>query len=179
MNIREADLFDVMNLAVLKQHVWISTYALEGIRNEFSVYVLSDFTPDIIRQEIQDSNKIIYIAEINHHIIGCVELDFESICPLKSEKGPEISVLYVLERFTGMGIGQLLLDKSLLLCNELNIESVWLTVYHKNERAIKFYLKNKFKEEGITFFELVNNQYENKIMTREITEEYNNTNIYS
>ena len=166
--IREADLVDVMNLTVLKQQVWIATYALEGIRNEFSVYVLSEFTPENIREAVMDSNKLIYIAEIDHHIIGCVEIEFNSKCPVKSEKGPEISVLYVLERFTGMGIGQLLLDKAFKVCKELYLNSVWLTVYHKNERAIKFYLKNEFKESGITYFELVNNRYDNKIMTRKI-----------
>ena len=168
LNIREADLMDVMNLAVLKQQVWIATYALEGIRNEFSVYALTEFTPENLREDIIDSNKLIYIAETDHHIIGCVEIDFNSKCPLKAEKGPEISVLYILERFTGMGIGQLLLDKSFKLCKELDLNSVWLTVYHKNERAIKFYLKNNFKESGKTYFELVNNRYENRIMTRKI-----------
>lgn len=168
LNIREADLMDVMNLAVLKQQVWIATYALEGIRNEFSVYVLTEFTPENVRKDVMDSNKLIYIAEIDHHIIGCVEIEFDSKCPVKSEKGPEISVLYVLERFTGMGIGQQLLDQAFMFCKELSIDSVWLTVYHKNERAIKFYLKNRFKESGKTYFELVNNRYENKIMTREI-----------
>jgi ribosomal protein S18 acetylase RimI-like enzyme len=166
--IREADLMDVMNLSVLKQQVWIATYALEGIRNEFSVYVLTEFTPENVRKEVIDSNKLIYIAEIDHHILGCVEIEFDSKCPVKSEKGPEISVLYVLERFTGMGIGQQLLDKAFMLCKELSIDSVWLTVYLKNERAINFYQKNKFRESGMTYFELVNNRYENRIMTRKI-----------
>jgi len=168
INIREADLMDIMNLAVLKQQVWIATYADEGIRNEFSLYVLEEFTPDNIRKEIMDSNKMIYIAEIDHHLIGCVQIDINSKCPVKSVKGPEISVLYVLERFTGMGIGVQLMEKAIELCKELYLNSVWLTVYFRNERAIKFYLKHHFKESGKTFFELDLNKYENKIMTLKI-----------
>lgn len=171
INIRKADLGDVSNLAVLKQQVRVATYAVEGIRTEFSDYVLSEFTSENIRESIQDNNKLIYIAEIDNHIIGCVEIDLNAKCPVESEIGPKIAVLYILERFTGMGIGKMLLDKSLLLCKEMNFNTVWLTVYHKNERAINFYLKNNFKETGKTLFEMGGNRYENKVMIREIIQE--------
>lgn len=168
ISIRKSDLGDVSNLTVLKQQVWIATYAVEGIRTEFSDYVLSEFTTENIRKSIQDSNKLIYIAEIDKHIIGCVEIDFNAKCPVETKTGPEIAVLYILERFIGMGIGKILLDKSILFCKEMDFKTVWLTVYYKNERAINFYVKNRFKEAGNTYFEMGGNRYENKVMVRKI-----------
>ena len=169
IKIRKADLGDASNLAVLKQQVWIATYAVEGIRTEFSDYVLSEFTVENTRNTILNNNKFIYVAEIDNHLIGCLEISFNVKCPVETETGPEIAVLYVLERYTGMGIGKTLLNRALSLCNELKFNSVWLTVYHKNERAINFYLKQKFNDQGSTYFEMGGNQYENKVMVRKIS----------
>ena len=171
INIRKADLGDASNLTVLKQQVWIATYAVEGIRTEFSDYVLSTFTVEKIRNSILDNNKFIYIAEIDNHLIGCLEIAFNVKCPVETETGPEIAVLYLLERYTGMGIGKTLLNRSLSLCDELKFISVWLTVYLKNEKAINFYLKQNFIDAGTTYFEMGGNRYENKIMIRKILQE--------
>ena len=168
INIRKVDLGDALNLAVLKQQVWIATYAVEGIRTEFSDYVLSEFTIENIRKTILNNNKFIYVAEIEQHLIGCLEIAFNVKCPVNTETGPEIAVLYVLERYTGMGIGKTLLNRALSLCDELKFSSVWLTVYHKNEREINFYLKNSFEDAGSTFFEMGGNKYENKVLIRKI-----------
>jgi len=169
--IRKADLGDASNLAVLKQQVWIATYAVEGIRTEFSDYVLSSFTIENIRNLILDNNKFIYIAEIDNHLIGCLEIAFNKKCPVETETGPEIAVLYVLEKYTGMGIGKTLLNRAVSLCEELKFNAVWLTVYHKNERAINFYLKQNFIDAGSAYFEMGGNRYENKIMIRKLLQE--------
>jgi len=73
--IRAAEISDVNNLTVLKQQVWIATYAVEGIRTEFSTYVLSEFTSDKLLETILDKNKILLIAEIDNHLVGCVEVN--------------------------------------------------------------------------------------------------------
>lgn len=167
--IRKADINDIKNIAVLKQQVWISTYAVEGIRTEFSNYVLSEFTLKNIQETILDMNKMLLIAQIDNHIIGCVEIDLKSKCPIPLEQDyPEITVLYVLERFSGIGTGSKLLIKALSELKKMNFKSTWLTVYHENERAIKFYMKRDFKMIGVTDFEMDGNKYENKVMLVEI-----------
>jgi len=163
--IRAAEISDVNNLTVLKQQVWIATYAVEGIRTEFSTYVLSEFTSDKLLETILDKNKILLIAEIDNHLVGCVEVNLRCDCPVDLvQDQPEIAVLYVLERYTGVGIGLKLLTEALSELKEKDFKAAWLTVYHKNERALKFYTKNNFRIVGITSFEMDGNQYENKVM---------------
>lgn len=168
INIRKAELKDTANLAVLKQQVWIATYATEGIRTEFSDYVLSQFTKEKERELIENPDKLIFVAEIDNHIIACVELALDTKCSIPEITSPEITVLYVLERFCGKNIGKMLLEKTYIEAKKMNFNSVWLTVYHENERAIKFYKRNKFKELGSTYFEMDGNKYENRIMIFEI-----------
>lgn len=166
--IRKAKHSDACNLTVLKQQVWIATYATEGIRNEFSEYVLNAFTVKHSEQAIEDKHRAILIAEQDNHLIACVEIDDHASCPNKSINAPEITVLYVLERFCGQAIGKQLLDAALQQLKAKNQDTCWLTVFHGNERAIRFYEKNDFKSMGTTFFEMDGNQYENLIMVRRI-----------
>ncbi|MHC1774464.1 MAG: N-acetyltransferase family protein [Lentimicrobium sp.] len=164
LSIRQAEPGDVPNLTVLKQQVWIATYATEGIRTEFSRYVLDEFTEENTRRQIEDERKLILIAEINEHLLGCIELAFNEVCPAGAVSGPEIAVLYVLERFCGKGIGKALLDQAVMKLKNAGYTNAWLTVYYKNENAIGFYKRQHFTEVGKTFFNLGENQYENKVM---------------
>ncbi|MBI3233349.1 MAG: GNAT family N-acetyltransferase [Bacteroidetes bacterium] len=167
--IRGAEQQDVANIAVLKQQVWIATYADRGIRVEFSDYVLSEFTQEKVSRAISDKNKVILIAEIDNHCVGCAEIAFNTKCPVESIDAPEITTLYVLERFLGQGIGKILLTKAIIIVKRMNFEDVWLTVFHQNDRAISFYKKNGFTEIGKTHFVMDGNYYENIVMIKRIT----------
>ncbi|MBP1631151.1 MAG: spermidine/spermine N(1)-acetyltransferase [Bacteroidetes bacterium] len=170
--IRKAELFDIENITVLKQQVWVSTYAEKGITKEFSDYVLSEFSMYNTRKSILDIDRNLLIAEIENHLIGCIEISFASNYPIPSLVNiPEISVLYVLEKFCGMGVGQKLLEEALLILKKKHFTAAWLTAYHKNHKALSFYKKNHFEMIGITHFEMSENKYENTILIREIRSE--------
>ncbi|WP_367328485.1 GNAT family N-acetyltransferase [Lentimicrobium sp.] len=157
---------DASNLTVLKQHVWIETYATEGIRNEFSEYLLNNFTIDNEITALNNVRRKTLIASKNNHLIGCAVVVFDAECPVQgSNSSAEISVLYVLERFTGIGAGKKLLSHAIRLMQEEGYGNAWLTVYHKNTRAIGFYRHFGFTDAGKTYFSMQENQYENRIMT--------------
>ena len=50
--------------------------------------------------------------------------------------------------FLGQKIGQILLNKAIEIGKKKNLEFLWLGVWEKNHRAIKFYEKNGFKVFG-------------------------------
>ena len=167
--IRKAELNDLNNLAVLKQQVWISTYATEGLVNEFSSYVLSEYSVDNVRTSITDKNKLTLIATYNNALVGCVEILLTPQSPLKEiEPSIEISSLYVLERFQGLGIGKKLLVKCLNQIKQINHNKIWLTVYYKNQRAIDFYLRQNFNHIGEMDFLLGDEKHKNYILIKNI-----------
>jgi len=157
---------DAANLVVLKQHVWIETYATEGIRNEFSEYLLDTFTLENEIETLKNVRRKTLIASKNNHLIGCAVVASDAECPLQGfNNSAEISVLYVLERFTGIGAGKKLLSHAVRLIKDEGYGIAWLTVYHKNMRAIGFYRHSGFTDAGKTYFSMQGNQYENRIMT--------------
>lgn len=163
--IRRALPSDAPNLVVLKQQVWVATYATEGIRLEFSEYLLNEFTLSNELDSLNDSGKITLLAESHNHLIACAVIVLQTKMPITPyELIPEISVLYVLERFTGLGIGKLLMSHTTNILKEHGFVKLFLTVYHENMRALNFYRIYGFEEVGITHFEMGGNRYENKVL---------------
>lgn len=169
--IRPAAPSDIPNLTVLGQQVWIATYADEGIRDEFSTYVLEHFTPAKIEKDI--SEHIWFVAEKNGHLIGYVTIYSENKtpqCVLERSNGnvPEIRNLYVLERFLGRGIGFELMTYAEKYLKQQGFSSVWLDVFCENTRAIAFYKRQGYEQIGSTFFEETGPRYENYVMFKDM-----------
>lgn len=55
-----------------------------------------------------------------------------------------LSMIVVSSNYQGMGIGQLLLNKTIEICRENNMKHLSLEVDKNNNRAIHFYIKNGF-----------------------------------
>jgi len=168
IKIRRATLRDALNLTVLRQQVWIATYATEGIREEFSQYVLSSYTPAKMQLLLESNDRVLLIAEIDDHLVGYVEIAFSNQCPIDPAFGPEICVLYVLERFLGQGIGYQLLTEAEKTILDQGAKRVWLDSYYENERALSFYERQGFKRVGTSYFEEMKSKYENVVMMKEL-----------
>lgn len=165
--IRGAKPSDLKNLAVLLQQVWISTYATEGILEEFSSYVLSEYSLENVRNSIEDRNKRILMATINDCVVGCAVALLTPQSPASNvESGLEISTLYVLESFQGKGIGKKLLTECEREVKRLGFSRMWLTVYYGNEKAITFYTSQGFTRIGEMDFVLGEQKYKNYIMLK-------------
>jgi ribosomal protein S18 acetylase RimI-like enzyme len=169
LKIRKATIQDVHNLTILKQQVWISTYATEGIIDDFSKYVHTNYSLEKTQLAINDTSKICLIAETDNALIACVEIKLNPKCPIqKYNNSPEINEFYILERFQGKGIGKQILDVCFKTIKSLSYNSVWLTVYHKNKKAIDFYKKHSFINIGETNFILNQEKHKNYILFKHI-----------
>lgn len=168
IKIRRANITDALNLSVLKKQVFISTYAINGIRKDFSEYINTEFTVNNIENAINDKNNIILIAESDGFMVGCAEINLLSNCPETKDNSPELTILYVFEYCKEKGAGYSLISKTENLVKAKGFLGLWLTVYHLNENAISFYKRQNYKIIGSTFFEMSGNKYENKIMYKRI-----------
>ncbi len=66
--------------------------------------------------------------------------------------GLEMQRIYVRKAFLGKEIGKLLLEHALTLARSMDLSYVWLAVWEKNPRAIRFYEKNGFAAFGSCLF---------------------------
>lgn len=171
IEIRNAEVSDINNLTVLKQQVWISTYATEGLVDEYSSYVLSEYSIENVKRSVENINSITLVAVCNNCLVGCVEILLTPKSPIeKVEPCIEITTLYILERFQNKGIGKKLLNETIKTIEKLNHKKMWLSVYYKNKKAIDFYKRHYFTQIGEIDFHLGKDKYKNYLMIRNIKE---------
>jgi len=164
----KAKLEDALRIFFLLKTVYIQTYGLEGITFEFSNFIESRFSESHIKNVISENPDQLIVAYFNQNPIGVAEVLLNSMCPIRKTEVPELSKLYVLERFYGMGVGyNLMLETEKLLriegCKEVNLE-VWM----ENERAISFYDRFGFRKLGKVDFPMEKNVYNNWVMNKVI-----------
>ena len=155
---------DAAQLAALAIGVWLHSYATEGVSRTVADYILQRFTPQAFRQIARDSGQSLVVAQIAEHVVGYALVRFDTPAP----SGPvrtEVATLYVHEHIARQGIGTRLLraaeDEAL---KRTGSRRIWLGVYHGNAKAIAFYRKLGYVQDGVTYFELGGEKYENFVM---------------
>lgn len=155
--IREAQKEDCINLAVLSLQVWLETYAIEGIRTEYSKYVISTFTEPYFLDLIKNPSYRLLVSETEEILQGFVLINLES--HFEGEiNGFEVEKLYIHEKFKGKGLGRQLLSE----IEQRFGNRFWLYTWVENE-SNNFYKHLGFKNVGRLNFEFSNSLIENNV----------------
>lgn len=115
-------------------------YSIAVMTRRFFPYL--KFNMDSILERFQNKNIDYYVALLDGHTIGFVDLDFNN-------NSPRILGLAVLEEFQDKGIGTRLLHRAEARVKEKGFEKVTLLVSEDNLRARKLYERDGFAEEGV------------------------------
>lgn len=152
MKIRKAINSDALNISSLGMCVWVDTYATTGVFEKISKYIHTELT----------ENKIIEIIENKTVYVCCEEDCIFGYMVLGPEEGNkiEIETLYVLPKFQRKGIGKLLLEHALRSQSKI----YWVSAWDLNHKAIRFYMKNGFKETGEIYFDLYGDKIRNVVL---------------
>ncbi|POY01245.1 GNAT family N-acetyltransferase [Mycobacterium kansasii] len=114
---------------------------------------------------LADPRRAILGARDQGRIIGYAML----VRGIDRDDSAELSKLYVLAEFHGMGVASALMGAALATAAEWSIHRVWLGVNQKNVRAQRFYFKNGFTVSGTRMFQLGDHQEHDYVMTRAVT----------
>lgn len=108
-----------------------------------------NFSLHQITSEFYNKDSQFYFAKENEVVIGYLKLNFGSAqTELRESTGMEIERIYVLKKYHGKSVGKILFKKAQDIAQALKLDYLWLGVWEKNEKAIRFYEKN-----GLTIFD--------------------------
>ena len=162
----KAKLSDSLRISVLLKTVYIQTYAVDGITFEFANFITKRFSTENIENIIKENPSRLIIAYQNRNPIGVAEIIYDSTCPIRKIPVPELSKLYVLERFYGKGIGFGLMNEAEKEVRKNGFTEFNLEVYINNARAIAFYERQGYTSIGNVDFPMESNTYENLVMNK-------------
>jgi ribosomal protein S18 acetylase RimI-like enzyme len=105
---------------------------------------------EFYQERIKKNDGVIFIAEINGEISGClIGCLAEPLCYRKIKTLAEIEEVFVLEKYRGSQVGSKLMDSFFSWAKEKHAERVQVVVSAANSRAISLYKKLGFKEHDV------------------------------
>ena len=151
--IRRAAGSDADVIAMLGFVTFFEAYFEQDDAQDLAGYLAVNFTPEAIRQEIEDPNVAFYICYANGHAAGYAKLLPGPHPDVLTGTNPiELKRIYLVERYWGKGLGVRLLGHCEDEARRLGYNTLWLGVWQENRRGQNFYRKHGFRKVGtITF----------------------------
>jgi ribosomal protein S18 acetylase RimI-like enzyme len=155
IEIRKISLSDLNLLQSVGRQTFFETFADTNSESDMKKYLDENFSIEKLSNEINTSESEFYFASVGEQVIGYLKVNFGSAqTELKDQNTVELERIYVLKEFQGKLVGQILYDVALNLAKSAKAEFIWLGVWEKNHRALRFYAKNGFAEFNRHIFKL-------------------------
>ncbi|MGB5236936.1 MAG: GNAT family N-acetyltransferase [Flavobacteriaceae bacterium] len=150
IQIRLATIEDATFIALLGRVTFTEAFGhLFRDHGDLQEYYNKTFSVQKIRKSLQKEQNVYWLALADGLPVGYAKLKLQSATPfLDRERVCQLQKIYVLKDFLSLKIGLALQTRLLDKAKSASYDHIWLSVYKENERAVRFYLKNGFKEIG-------------------------------
>ncbi len=136
----------IEDLQIISRHTFAETFAEYNSTVNMANYLEKDLSVQQLTSEFNNPESVFYFVLLNENVIGYLKLNLLNADEMQlTLKGMEIARIYVLNRHHGDGAGQLLFNTAISIAEETHCDYIWLGVWEKNARAIRFYEKNSFE----------------------------------
>jgi ribosomal protein S18 acetylase RimI-like enzyme len=169
ITIRFASANDANLVAELSQQTFYETFAPYNTPENMDKFMKEQFTHEELEKEVLTAGNIFLLAYIRDEVVGYVRIrEGERFPQFGTLPSMEIVRIYALQSSIGTGVGKALMEKSITLARGSGKKIVWLGVWEKNERAIRFYTKWGFRRFGEHDFLLGNDLQTDWLMMKQL-----------
>lgn len=170
---RKISAVDIIELQNISRATFRDTFAEHNTEEDLNQYLDEQLSFNKLSEELNNPHSSFYFASENEKLVGYLKLNCSTAqTELIDEKAFEIERIYILKEYFGKGLGQFLLNNAIKIGKEMSPTYIWLGVWEKNSRAIRFYEKNGFKVFSSHLFTLGNDVQTDLLMKLAITNEY-------
>lgn len=157
MIVRRATPSDAAALAELGARTFIDAFAAQNRPEDIEAYVAETYGVAQQTREIDDT----LVVEDDGALIAFAQL-YRSDSPYGDV---ELGRFYVDRNLHGRGVARMLMDAVLTAARTLGGRKLWLGVWEHNPRAIRFYEKCGFVDEGSHPFRIGSDVQTDRVMT--------------
>lgn len=170
INIQIATSADTAILALLGRLTWAESHGnYIADKDNLLKYLDSNFSVSKTKQEINNPKNIFYIIYVDDLPVGYAKLVVNVTNEnVTSQNNCRLERIFIQNEFIPLKIGQQLLTFVEEKAKLLLLDTMWLTVYIKNKRAIRFYERNDFKNVGDLNFLVSGEEYKNIVFSKKI-----------
>jgi ribosomal protein S18 acetylase RimI-like enzyme len=174
ITIRKATISDLDIIQKIGSQTFIETFAAVNTPENMDNYILQHFNSQQVALEINNPDSAFYLAILDDETIAYLKLNFGNAqTEIRSSQSMEIHRIYVLKKFHGKKIGQVLLNEAIKIGQKSGVDTIWLGVWEQNHKAIQFYNNNDFVEFDKHTFALGNDVQTDLLMELRIINQSN------
>jgi GNAT superfamily N-acetyltransferase len=172
--IRRAMAADAGALSAFAATVFRETFAPDNDPMDMQSYLTDAFTPEKQAAEIADGSCVCLIAEVGETLVGYALLRVEA----RDQRDPseahpvarrvELQRFYVEHAWHGRGIAPRLMAACVDAARTAGGATIWLGVWERNARAIRFYVNQGFTNVGSQEFQLGADLQTDRVMSRSV-----------
>ncbi len=166
--IKEASIDDAELIADMSRETFYETFIADNSKEDMDKFMTEQFTREALIQEVGATGNIFFLAYVDDKPAGYARLRNKESHELPNSI--EIARLYAATNMIGKGVGKALMEACIATATRLNKKLIWLGVWEKNERAIRFYLKFGFEKFSEHDFLLGNDLQRDWMMKKELNQ---------
>lgn len=163
---------DAAALSDLARRIYIDTFAATDKPEDQAAFLAATYTEERQRREIEDGAMVTLLVYCDDVLTGYAQLrrgrEPESI---RGDAPLEIMRFYVEKSFHGAGVAQRLMEEIERHARDTGVDTLWLGVWERNERAKRFYAKLGFKVVGTKPFVVGSDVQTDLVLARPLTDE--------
>ena len=160
--------FDI--LRELSIRTYEETFAHLTTKEDMAAYLEDAFHAERFRKELTNPNSAFYFLYYNGQIAGYLKInEAPAQTDIHDSDALEIERIYVASEFQGRGSGRYLMEQAISISVERQKKYVWLGVWEKNEKAIRFYQKNGFSIMGTHTFVMGEDVQNDYVMRKDLS----------
>ncbi len=154
IHIQKATQSDLVALQEIGRRTFSETFAADNTAENLSQYLSVGFSAEKLTAELNNPESEFYLARLDKQLIGYLKVNWGAAqSEAQDPTALEIERIYVLQAFHGTSVGQQLYDLAYSIAQRRQATFLWLGVWEKNPRAIRFYQKQGFVEFGQHIFQ--------------------------
>ncbi|TSE06631.1 MULTISPECIES: GNAT family N-acetyltransferase [Aquimarina] len=166
MQLQKATVKDISTLQTVCFDSYTQVFASHWNENGLELYLEEQFGNARLTIELQDTSVEYYFVTYNNENIGFLKINYNSSSKLSKLDNCELEKIYILPKFSGMGIGKKAMSEVIKKAVEKDKKLLFLCVIDTNVDAIAFYKKLGFQFHSKTRLEITHFKEELKGMER-------------
>jgi ribosomal protein S18 acetylase RimI-like enzyme len=164
--INEADVSELQNIG---RQTFAETFSEFNSSKNLKEYLSTSFATEKLANELQNPESMFFFAFAESKLAGYLKINFGAAqTEVVEDSSMEIERIYVLKAFQGKKVGQACFEKAVEMARQSKCSFIWLGVWEKNEKALKFYRKNGFQEFSRHIFRIGDDKQTDFLMKRPV-----------
>ena len=145
------------------------TFAGMCAPSDMAAYLAAAYDRSKLLRELRDTRSQFFFLSADGKLAGYLKLnEAPSQTDLNDPRSLEIERIYVSRAFQGQGLGGYLLGEAARIARERGKQYVWLGVWERNERALRFYRSHHFYAIGTHSFRMGEDVQTDFLMRRDL-----------